>query len=414
MIGQHKSQRRPGSVSDNDADIAFVTAGVAASDAWADALAALEPWLLERQIELTAVPAPTHFEALRAEWFRRAWGELGLEAAIDAAGNVLALRPGRDPEAPLIALSAHLDTAFAPGTPVRPERREGRIWAPGISDNGAGLAALLALARILRDHAIPTRSGLLFVANVGEEGEGDLKGMRHLFGPESRVAPRIGCTLVLDGPGCDQITTQALPSRRFKLLVTGPGGHSWSDLCRASALHAAIRIAAAFLAQVQPQAQVLGANIGLMQGGSAVNAIAADAQLKLDLRACDAAGIELLAAALQRALASGLEQENAAALGGAVRARLEPIGERPGGELPASAPLLHMVRAVDGHLGIAAQIQRASTDANIPLSLRRPALRLGAGGSGGGIHTLQEWFDPTGRTLALRRILGVTLLAANA
>lgn len=420
MIGQHKSKpslpRTPtrSAAFDNGGEPGFVTATPSAWDAFADPLAALEPWLQERQIELTAVPAPTHFEALRAEWIRRAWADLGLATSLDAAGNVLAERAGRDAAAPLVALTAHLDTAFAPGTPVRPERRDGRIWAPGISDNGAGLAALLALARILRDFSISTRAGLLFVANVGEEGEGDLKGMRHLFGPASPVASRIGCTLVLDGPGCDQITSQALPSRRFRLVVSGPGGHSWSDLGRASAVHAAVRVAAAFLAQVQPQAQVLGANIGLIQGGSAVNAIAAEAQFKLDLRARDAAGIASLTAALQRALAAGLEQENAAALTGEVNARLEPIGERPGGELPAAAPLLELVRAVDSHLGIAAQIQRASTDANIPLSLGRPALRLGAGGSGGGIHTLQEWFDPVGRTLALRRILGVTLLAANA
>lgn len=420
MIGQHKSRSSPpraqrrSSDAVNEADRAFVTAAPSAWDAFADPLAALEPWLQQRQMELTAVPAPTYFEALRAEWIRHAFADLGLDSTLDEAGNVLAERAGFDDTAPLVALTAHLDTAFAPGTPVHPERRDGRIWAPGISDNGAGLAALLALARILRDFAISTRAGLLFVANVGEEGEGDLKGMRHLFGPSSSVAPRIGCTLVLDGPGCDQITTQALPSRRFRLVVTGPGGHSWSDLGRASAVHAAMRIAAAFLAQVQPQAQVLGANIGLVQGGSAVNAIAAEAQLKLDLRACDAAGIVSLTAALQRALAAGLEQENTAALSGAVRARLEPIGERPGGELPAAAPLLDLVRAVDSHLGIAAQIQRASTDANIPLSLGRPALRLGAGGSGGGIHTLQEWFDPAGRTLALRRILGVTLLASSA
>lgn len=420
MIGQHKSQPTPpraeprSLVADNDGAGAFVTTAPGEWDAFADPLAALEPWLQQRQMELTAVPAPTHFEALRAEWIRHAFTDLGLETRLDEAGNVLAERAGRDAAAPLVAITAHLDTAFAPGTPVRPERRDGRIWAPGISDNGAGLAALLALARILRDHAISTPAGLLFVANVGEEGEGDLKGMRHLFGPASAVASRIGCTLVLDGPGCDQITTQALPSRRFRLLLTGPGGHSWSDLGRASAVHAAARIGAAFLTQVQPQAQILGANIGLIQGGSAVNAIAAEAQLKLDLRARDAEGISLLTAALQRAVASGLEQENAAALSGAVRARLEPIGERPGGELPAAAPLLGLVRTVDSHLGIAAQIQRASTDANIPLALRRPALRLGAGGSGGGIHTLQEWFDPAGRTLALRRILGVTLLAASA
>ncbi|MGH3184719.1 MAG: M20/M25/M40 family metallo-hydrolase, partial [Streptosporangiaceae bacterium] len=362
----------------------------------------------QRQIELTAVPAPTHFEGLRAEWMLRQWQALGLRASLDEAGNVVAERPGTDADASLLALTAHLDTAFAPGTPVQPERHGSRIWAPGISDNGAGLAGLLALARTLEAWGIRTRGPLLFVANVGEEGEGDLKGMRHLFGA-SPYAPRIGATVVLDGPGMDQVTTAALPSRRLKVTIEGPGGHSWSDLGRASAVHGAARVAAALLAQVQPRAEELGCNIGWMQGGSAVNAIAAEAHLKLDLRARDAAGLESLSQAVRRAVAMGVEQENAAALSGGVRARLEVIGERPGGELARDAPLWQVVRAVDRTLGIAALPQRASTDANIPLSQGRPALRLGAGGQGGGVHTLQEWFDPTGRAVALQRVLLLVL-----
>lgn len=373
----------------------------------------IEPWIQQRQIELTSVPAPTHFEGLRGEWMLRQWQRLGLAAAMDEVGNVVAEWPGLDPTAPLVVLTAHMDTAFAPGTPVHPERRGGRIWAPGICDNGAGLAALLALALTFKEWHIQTDAPLLFVANVGEEGEGDLKGMRHLFGA-SHWAERIGDTVVLDGPGVDQITTAALPSRRLKLTLEGPGGHSWSDLGRASAVHGAVRVAAALLAQVQPRAEELGCNLGWIQGGSAVNAIAAEAQIKLDLRARDAGGLEQLSQAVRRAVAAGIEQENAAALSGAVQARLEVIGERPGGELDREAPLWKTMCAVDAALGIAAQTQRASTDANIPLSQGRAALRLGAGGRGGGIHTLQEWFDPTGRTLALQRTLLLALALSRA
>ena len=372
-------------------------------------LAEIEPWIQQRQIEVTAVSAPTHYEGLRAEWILRTWTELGLRPVLDAAGNVLAERPGASASAPLLAVTAHMDTAFAPGTVARPERRDGRIWAPGIGDNGAGLAAQLALIRTLADQRLRTPAPLLFVANVGEEGEGDLKGMRHLFAPLNPYAARIGWTLVVDGTGSDQITTQALPSRRFKVTFTGPGGHSWSDLGQASAVHAAVRSAAALLAQVKPEAERLGCNIGLMQGGSAVNAIAAEAQIKIDLRAAAQAGVDELTQAVRRAVASGVEAENAAALHGCTRASLEVLGERPGGELPTDSPWLGLVQEVDRQLGIVSHLQRASTDANIPLAQGRPALRLGAGGRGGGAHTLQEWFDPVGRTQALQRLLWVVL-----
>jgi tripeptide aminopeptidase len=373
----------------------------------------IEPWIEHQQLELTAVPAPTHFEGLRAEWILRQWRALGWEAELDAVGNVIAWQRKRRDHTPALALTAHLDTAFAPGTSVRPERRGGRLYGPGICDNGAGLAALLAIARVFSERLLAPAAPLLLVANVGEEGEGDLKGMRHLFSPDSAYAARIGWTVVLDGPGTEHITSDALPSRRLRLSIEGPGGHSWSDLGRASAVHAAVRVGAALLAQVEPRAERLGCNLGLVHGGSAVNAIAAEAHLKLDLRARDPAEVEALTRAVRRALASGLEQENAAALSGRVRGRMEVIGERPGGALAADAPLLQLVRAVDRRLGIEAAIQCASTDANLPISQGRQALRLGAGGKGGGVHTLQEWFDPAGRALALERVLCIAMALAS-
>ncbi|HXR96883.1 MAG TPA: M20/M25/M40 family metallo-hydrolase [Terriglobales bacterium] len=376
-------------------------------------LATLEPWIQQQQLAVTAVAAPTGFEGLRAEWVMRQWQALGLEPQLDAAGNVVAERAGTGADNGLVMVSAHLDTAFAPGTAVRPERRDGRLWAPGIGDNSAGLAALLALARVLHQARLRTPLSILFVANVGEEGEGDLKGMRHLFSSASPYAGRIRHSIVVDGPGAEQITCQALPSRRLKLIFEAPGGHSWSNLGGASAIHAAVRTAAALLAQVAPQPGVLGCNIGVVQGGSALNAIAAEAILKLDLRASDAAGLETLSQAVRRAIAAGLEQENAAAITGASRVRVELIGERPAGDLPADSTLLALVRAVDERLGIGSRLERASTDANIPLSQGRSALRLGAGGSGGGAHTLQEWYDPAGRTLALQRLLLILLAACR-
>lgn len=363
-----------------------------------------ERWVQQRQLELSSIAAPTGFEALRAEWMARQLRALHWQVRFDRAGNVLASWPGTQPRRAALAVTAHLDTAFPPGTRVQVERRGSRLHGPGICDNGAGLAALLALARCVCESALSPRIPLLFVANVGEEGEGDLKGMRYLFRPGGVWARRIAWTIVLDGPGVEQITAAALPSLRARVVLQGPGGHSWSDLGRASALHAALRVGAALLAQVRPQAGEVGCNIGCARGGSAVNAIASSAELKIDLRARDPLRLRQLEQALGRALAAGLEQENAAALSGLVTGRIEIIGARPGGQLAPDAPLLCLVRQVDAALGIAAQSQCASTDANIPIAQGRQALRLGAGGAAAGIHTLREWFDPAGRTLALQRL----------
>ncbi|HET9784577.1 MAG TPA: M20/M25/M40 family metallo-hydrolase [Terriglobales bacterium] len=397
-----------------EADEVAQVADTAAFRAASRRLEAWERWLQQQQMAVTAVAAPTGYEALRAEWMREALGAMGLETSLDAVGNVLAYHRGAVETAPVVAVTAHLDTAFPPGTAARPERRDGKLWGPGICDNGAGLVALLALARLLQEGRWAPQSPVLLVANVGEEGEGDLKGMRHLFSSAGRWSRRIGWTVVLDGPGVNPITSEALPSLRLRLMLEGPGGHSWSDLGRASANHAAVRVGAALLAQVQPEAGRLGCNLGWMQGGSAVNAIAARCELKLDLRARDPRRLEGLEQAVRRAVAQGVEQENAAALSGRVRARLERIGERPGGALADDAPLLRLVRQVDAALGIASQAQCASTDANIPIALGRQALRLGAGGRAGGIHTLQEWYDPEGRTLALQRVLWVVWALSRA
>ncbi|HEY8055828.1 MAG TPA: M20/M25/M40 family metallo-hydrolase [Terriglobales bacterium] len=385
-------------------------AGIGSAGAYRSActrLAAWERWIQQQQLAVTGVAAPTGYEALRAEWMSEAWRALGLETQLDEAGNVLGFHAGEAGARGVVAITAHLDTAFPAGTQVRPERRNGRLWGPGICDNGAGLAALLALARLLHEKRWRPRAPVLLVANVGEEGEGDLKGMRHLFSRQSRWAKEIAWTLVLDGPGVHQITSAALPSLRLRVGLEGQGGHSWSDVGRASANSAAVRVGAALLAQVEPKAGQWGCNIGLLQGGSAVNAIAARAEMKLDLRAREPRRLLELEQAVRRAVAQGVEQENAAALSGRVRARMETIGERPGGSLPEDAQILRLVRQVDAALGIVSQAQCASTDANIPIAQGRQALRLGAGGKAGGIHTLQEWYDPGGRTLALRRILWV-------
>ncbi len=371
----------------------------------------LEPWIRRQHLGVARLPAPTGGEGLRAEWMRTQFAALGLETAMDAAGNVLGQMPARSARRPWILITAHLDTAFPPGTPME-MRAEGGVWrGPGIGDNAAGLAALLALARLLAEAKLGAEHWpFRLAANVGEEGEGNLRGMRQLFA--GAAAGEIAHTLVLDGPGLGA-TTQALGSRRFRVQVAAPGGHSWADAGAASAIHALARVADRLLQAAGNEPGVSACNIGQISGGGAINAVAAAASMKVDLRAADAAGLDRLTAALQAALQAGVEEENRHARQGAAVARLESLGERPAAALPPEAPLRAALHAVDERLGIASADLLASTDANVPLALGCSAVRLGAGGRGGGAHSLEEWFDPVGRPLALRRILWLMALLAE-
>lgn len=377
------------------------------------AFAAMEPWLQKQQVELTAVAAPTGLEGLRAEWMFRQMKELGLKSVdVDEAGNVVGYRPGLVEEGPVLAVSAHLDTVFPARTPLQPRFAKGLILAPGISDNGAGLAALLGLLRGLQEGRVKTRCPVLLVANVGEEGEGDLKGIRYLFG-QSPWKDRIAWTVVLDGPGVEHVTVQGLGSRRLKLSFRGPGGHSWSEAGTASAIHGLVRACQAMLAQVQPEPGESSFNLGVIEGGSSINSIAAEASVRIDLRGHESETLQRLAAAVRRAAAQGVEEENQAAMSGAVEARLQVIGDRPAGALPFGSELYRAILDVDRSLGIVSHTGSASTDANLPLSLGHQAIRIGGGGRGGGAHTLEEWFDPAGRELGLRRLLLLVLSLAG-
>lgn len=375
----------------------------------------MEPWIRRQQLAVAAIAAPTGGEGMRAEWMLAQFTALGLEAGLDAVGNVLARMPARSrggANRRQILITAHMDTAFPPGTAMTPQP-EGRIWrGPGIGDNAAGLAALLALARLTAEAQLdPRHWPFRFAANVGEEGEGDLRGMRHLF--SGAEAGQIAHTLVLDGPG-QGTTTRALGSRRFQVEITGPGGHSWADAGAASAIHALARVAERLLRRARNELGVAACNIGQISGGGAINAVAPAASMKVDLRAAEASRLEQLAEELRAAVEEGVAEENRQARSGAVTARLESLGERPAGALPRAAPLRAALEQVEERLGMTHADTLASTDANVPLALGRSAVRLGAGGSGGGAHSMQEWFDPAGRAPALRRALLLMALLAEA
>jgi tripeptide aminopeptidase len=363
-------------------------------------------WINDIHLQLCRVPAPTFLEQERAEWTAAQFRNIGWESHIDRAGNVVAM-PDAHSDGPYVALTAHLDTVLAPRVKedigIEPD---GRFRGPGVSDNGAGLAALLAVARALK--ISPPMEGwhadLLLVANVGEEGEGNLSGMRHLC-KQSPLGKKIGAFLVLDGASTDHITNRALGSRRFEVMFTGPGGHSWSDYGIGNPVHALSRAIAQFSEARLNGPPKSSINVGIIEGGSSVNSIPAQARAKVDIRSESNEKMDELVDALTSAIERALEIENQRATGGKVAVKIREIGSRPAAKLAEQSPILSYLRAVDSHLGIRSHLDCASTDANIPMSLGIPAISIGAGGQGGGAHTVQEWFKPEGRDLGLKRIL---------
>jgi tripeptide aminopeptidase len=363
-------------------------------------------WLEQVQIDLTRIPAPTFHESARAAEMAKRFRELGLiKVRFDEAGNVIAERPGASHQA--FVLTAHLDTVVPAGAPIEVRRSNGRIYAPGISDNGAGLAALLGTAAILEKSGIQTDFSLIFVANVGEEGEGDLFGMRQLLSP-GELRNRVAAMLILDGTSIQHITIAGLGSRRYLIEVSGPGGHSWKDFGRVNPILALSNVIAQLAHIPLPSDPRTTLNVGTIQGGTAVNAIPSAAWMKVDIRSTSFEEIERVSLALESATRSGVEQENQRATG-SLELKMHIIGERPAAELSMPSPLLEVVRSTDKFLGIQSRLERSSTDANIPLSLGLDAVAIAGGGTGGEAHTPNEWYDPQGRHLGLKRIVLATL-----
>jgi acetylornithine deacetylase/succinyl-diaminopimelate desuccinylase-like protein len=374
-----------------------------------------EPALRDWQLEVAAIPAPPFGEAPRAEWLRSRFFELGLEEVqVDAVGNALGVRPGTDGNEKLVAVTAHIDTVFAAGTPLNIRREGDRLYGPGISDNGAGIVGLLALASALGSAQVHHSASLLFIGNVGEEGEGDLRGMRHVF-CESAWKDRIGPTVVLDGAATDTVVAQALGSRRFEVTVQGPGGHSWSDFGAPNPIVVLSRAIARFSRTELPVEPKISANVGVISGGTSVNSIPESASMRVDIRSASQPEMERVERALREAVAEAAAEYPKRARNGSkgINYEIQLIGCRPAAELDPNARILQVIRAVDAYLGNRARPHRASTDANIPLSLGREAISIGAGGSGGGAHTLQEWYDPAERDLGLKRALLAVLALAG-
>ena len=362
---------------------------------------------LAEQVELALIPAPSFAEEARGRHMAELMTKGGLtDVRTDGVGNVLGERQGTNGLSPLI-VSAHLDTVFPDGTELTVTREGERLRGPGISDDARGLAALLALARALDASGIRTRSPLLFVATVGEEGLGDLRGVKRLFSRDGE-GQGAGGFISLDGAGIDRLIVRGLGSRRFRLTLSGPGGHSWTDWGTANPIHALGAIVQRLTAMPLPDAPRTTLTVARWGGGKSINSIPEAAWIEVDTRCESDTTLEDLEAEIRAVV-----NEQAQAIGGALSVEIEPIGSRPGGATDSSTPLVQAAIEATRALGREPILSVSSTDANIPMSLGIPAITVGAGGEAGETHTLHEWYRNNGGADGIVRALYLVLLAAG-
>lgn len=372
----------------------------------ADLVLAEDEATLRSQMELSEIPAPAFEESARGLRMQALLAEAGLhEPGVDAVGNVVAVRPGSEAGPPLV-VSAHLDTVFPPGTDVTVQREGDTLRGPGISDDARGLATLLAVARAMNGAGIVTRAPVLFAATVGEEGIGDLRGVKHLFAAEGTCRGAAGF-LSLDGAGLDRIVTEGLGSRRYRLEVTGPGGHSWADWGTPNPIDALVEMGRGLTKIELGLDPVATLTLGRIGGGTSVNAIPQHAWVEIDTRS--AAGDRL--DTLEVDIRSQVEAARRAWEG--LDVDVAVIGDRPCGATSSDTPLVRAAfdatRAVGGH----PQPALSSTDANVPMALGIPAVTMGCGGEAGLAHTTDEWYRNTGGSKGVLRALYTVLLAAG-
>jgi acetylornithine deacetylase/succinyl-diaminopimelate desuccinylase-like protein len=368
---------------------------------------------LARQAALSAIPAPTGAEGARGAKLAALFGEAGLaDVTVDEVGNVTGWLGARrdDP----VVLSAHLDTVFGNGLDVSVARRGGRLEGPGISDNARGLAALVTVAEALVRSRLSTVRPVRFIATVGEEGDGNLRGVRHLF--DGRAPPMRPHTFIaLDGAGLERIVHRALGARRYRATYSGPGGHSWSAFGVANPANAvgrATTLLADLPAQHAPRRTCAVVRLG---GGTGLNSIPQEAWLDLDLRSEDPRALAQLDATVQAALARALAAENGHRAAGTppLSLDLRRVGDRPSGLTPRAHPLVQAAIAATRALGRPHELACASTDANVPIALGVPAIALGAGGHAGDAHLPSEWYENVDGALGVVRALLVTAAMAE-
>ena len=383
---------------------------VSASSAFASArerIIETDELTLRHMCDAARIAAPSGSEGARGRWFADRLHELGLAPMTDAAGNVHATTPAADMHAARLVVAAHLDTVFSADTPLDVRRDHDRLTGPGISDNARGLAGLLALARGLHSAGWPTLRPIAIVATVGEEGAGDLRGMKHYF---VHHAQRTAAFIALDGAGAARVITAGVGSRRLRVTFRGPGGHSWSDWGAPNAIHAAGRAIAGLASIRLPTAPRTTLSVGRIGGGTSINAIPGEAWFEVDLRSEAVLPLQELETSVRdqferarRAEARTRELEMEVAV----------VGDRPAGRTPDSDPLVQSAMTATRDIGLTPQLASSSTDANVPMAAGIPAIAIGAGGEAGGTHTLREWYDNRGGPAGLERALRVVLESAG-
>ncbi len=361
-----------------------------------------ESQTVEEQLEITEIPAPPFMEERRAEDYLRRLRELGLnDAYIDNEGNVVARRAGNG-EGPTLLIAAHLDTVFPESVDTTVEFRDGRYYAPGIGDDTRGLATLLSVIDVLNKSGIDTVGDIIFSGNVGEEGRGDLRGIKALF----RDLTEVDGFISVDGVRLTRITAGGTGSRRFEFVFTGPGGHSFGAFGLPSAIHAMGR-AIAYIAELQtPQFPKTTFTVGTVTGGTSVNSIAADATFAIDMRSNESASLAIFEREAKLAALTAVAEENSRWGSDAISVEFKLIGDRPVGSTPVSSPIVQVASLAYANLDVEISgVNISSTDANVPMSMGIPAITISGGGDGGGSHSPEEWFAPIDSHLGPQAVL---------
>lgn len=376
-----------------------------------DQLRAHEDLTLAEQVRLAEVPAPTGAEERRAALLADRLAAPGRTVHTDDAGNVVAWIPGVRDDAPVV-VCAHMDTVFASDTPLAVRRTGSVLHGPGISDNARGLAAMLALSDALRTLRRRTQRPVIFAGTTGEEGDGDLRGARHLFDHDARGA--FGA-IALDGAGDDRIVTQALGCTRLRIALRGPGGHSWAAFGSPNPVHAIGALIARLASLPLPSSPRTTLTVARVAGGTAINAIPQDACIDVDIRSTSMDALRRLVTDVERHTQQSLATENSARASGSDELQLTVtrIGDRPAGTVSDASALVQSALEATRAIQRTPQLAVASTDANVPVSLGIPAIAIGAGGHAGRTHTPDEWFDATDAHLGVARALTIVVTTAG-
>ncbi len=369
-----------------------------------------EPTVVQDEVRLTEIPAPGFDEAARGQALKQKFTDLGLKnVRIDPAGNVIGERPGRAAH-PNVVLAAHLDTVFPKGTDVRVRREGSVLRAPGIGDDGRGLAVLLGVIRALDAGHVRTAGTVTFVADVGEEGLGDLRGMRELFG--KTLHGQVDAFVSIDGGGFG-ITNGGVGSHRYRVTFHGPGGHSYGAFGLVNPVHALGRAVATIADFQVPSEPKVTFNVGRIGGGTSVNSIPAEAWFEMDMRSPDQDALAAIDRRFQKAVDDAVKAENARWNNGTVTVTKQVVGNRPAGRTPDAAPIVRTAVALNAALGLPTRLGTSSTDANIPMSLGIPAITVGGGGRVTGSHSPAESFDTTDSWKGTDRVMLLVVALAG-